>query len=59
MISWNGRFTTPRLNPVDTDRFRLLPYYGLAINPIWVEIQDNDCGAWGFIRPDYLSLIVL
>ena len=28
-------------------------YYGLAINPIWVEIQDNDCGAWGFSPHDF------
>ncbi len=29
------------------------PYYGLMINNIWVDIQDNDCGAWGFSPYDY------
>ncbi len=28
-------------------------YYGTTINNVWVDIQDNDCGAWGFSPFDF------
>jgi hypothetical protein len=28
-------------------------YFGLILNPVWVNIEDNDCGSLGFSPADY------
>ncbi|HOK67363.1 MAG TPA: hypothetical protein PK054_02805 [Anaerohalosphaeraceae bacterium] len=29
------------------------PYYGISLNPVWVNIEDNDCGSLGFSPADF------